>query len=305
MASQNRRNYGGYSAPSSGLAFVRGTFIMLVVLILCFGFGFFVLARFMPGAPKPENSHAGAALASTRDGNDSSSGQNIASAEQPAPRVPASKPTPSPATHQAPQGPIIAPGDENPVQQPGNMDTSGKHDENTDNANKPDAHEKPAVGQKPEQKAGAIDKQAGDDTPAPNRSANDDTHPTVSKPHRSNRKPAGEGNDVPKNHTDTPRNGDTDPTPTAPPRDNNDSKPAAAGFYRVQIGVFGTREQAEQLVKEAQGKGFEAQIKVIQKEGQTLYKVQHSAHKTRANAEKEGQKLTEAGFQIYIAGPDK
>src|ERR1041385_4861472 len=160
MASQNRRNYGGYRAQSNGLAFVRGFFIMLVVLILSFGLGFFVLARFMPGSAKLENNHSGVAIASTRGENETAYAPPSTFNAQPSSRIQTPKPAVTPAPKPDPQGPIIGPGDENPVQQPGNMDAPANHDEHQTDLNKAEPKDKPAARQKPEPKerSGAADR---------------------------------------------------------------------------------------------------------------------------------------------------
>jgi cell division protein FtsN len=331
MASQNRRNYGGYSNRSNGLAFVRGAFIMLVVLILSFGLGFFVLARFMPGGQKPETNHPGIAIASTRGETETGSRLPSASTGQP-PRTQTQKSAPPVTPKVAPEGPSIGPGDENLVQQPGKLDGTGKSGENQDDPNKTeptkpepkkaDPGERPAPRTKPHPREKA-DPAAGNpetnETTAPMKRSSSDDDPNLvgaTKPHKSGRKASKSEGDIPKVRTESPRSiesnlpagpapRDTPAPRTTVPKTTGPKAPAVTGLYRVQLGAFDTREQAEQIIKEAQGKGFDAQIKVVKKGDQTLYKVQHSAHKTRANAEKEGQRLTEAGFPVYIANPDR
>ena len=86
--------------------------------------------------------------------------------------------------------------------------------------------------------------------------------------------------------------------------------PAAApaettgGLYRVQIGVYSTREKAEEQAKSASDKGFETTIHTVTSGSRTLYRVQQSAHRNRANAETEKQTAWSiAGFDAYIANP--
>ena len=323
MASQNRRNYGGYNTQSSGLAFVRGTFIMLVVLILSFGLGFFVLARFMPGSPKSDvNSGLIAGVSNNNSQNETTASLPAASTGQPAPRTPAPRPSPPPAPKTDGNGPTIEPGEETSVQRPGNMEATPKRD-STEPSGKDDNSDKPAAGivpepakkpsrrVKPEPKEPATHADSNDpgDTAAAGKTtgSGDDTEQGVPvKPRKPSHKHLKATGDSPKTPTDPLRSSDPDLAGTPQPRETPESKaPTGGGLYRVQLGAFATREQAEQVVSDAKDKGFDAQIKAINRGGKTLYKVQHSAHKSRANAEKEGQKLTDAGFNVYISNPDK
>ncbi len=106
------------------------------------------------------------------------------------------------------------------------------------------------------------------------------------------------------------RNTDGVQQPTTPDAQSTERQTSAdpshikAGVYRVQIGVFSTRDKAEEIAASASDKGFAAAIKVVTRDGRTLYRVQHSTHKDRAKAEAERDKLTEAGFDATIINPN-
>jgi len=67
-------------------------------------------------------------------------------------------------------------------------------------------------------------------------------------------------------------------------------------LYKVQIGAFSQRENAEQLSNQATSQGFE---NFIVYEG-GLYKVQIGAFSNRANAESLADQARNAGFDVYI-----
>lgn len=67
-------------------------------------------------------------------------------------------------------------------------------------------------------------------------------------------------------------------------------------LYKVQIGAFSKRENAEQLANQANAKGFDT---FIVNEG-GLYKVQIGAFGKRSNAEALADRARKAGFDVYI-----
>lgn len=74
--------------------------------------------------------------------------------------------------------------------------------------------------------------------------------------------------------------------------------PSGAAKYKVQIGAFGNKANAEALAAKAKAKGFETYI--AQEGG--MYKVQLGAFNSEANAKALGDKAKAAGFEVYIAG---
>ncbi len=67
-------------------------------------------------------------------------------------------------------------------------------------------------------------------------------------------------------------------------------------LYRVQVGAFSIRANAEKLANELKGKSYETII--VQSGG--LYKVQVGAFRVRANAEKLVQQLKADGYDAFI-----
>lgn len=74
--------------------------------------------------------------------------------------------------------------------------------------------------------------------------------------------------------------------------------PAPAGtLYRVQVGAYSQRENADRQLAAVQGKGFDALIKKIG----NLYKVQTGAYSVKANADAQLARVKAAGFSdAYI-----
>lgn len=74
-------------------------------------------------------------------------------------------------------------------------------------------------------------------------------------------------------------------------------KPAASGtLYRVQVGAYSKKENADNQLKAVKAKGFDAFI--TQVDG--LYKVQVGAYSVKANAEAQLAKVKAAGFDAFI-----
>jgi cytoskeletal protein RodZ len=76
------------------------------------------------------------------------------------------------------------------------------------------------------------------------------------------------------------------------------------GLYKVQLGVFSTRAKAEEAAEAASDKGVKTSIRVITRGERTLYRVQHSSHKERKNAEAEVQKLNDLGLEASLVEPN-
>jgi N-acetylmuramoyl-L-alanine amidase len=82
------------------------------------------------------------------------------------------------------------------------------------------------------------------------------------------------------------------PAPTPTPKPSTSS----GTIYRVQVGAFKSKANAEALEKQVQGKGFDAFVKLVG----GLYKVQVGAYSVKANAEAQQAKLKNAGFNAFI-----
>lgn len=74
------------------------------------------------------------------------------------------------------------------------------------------------------------------------------------------------------------------------------SSPAPGKLYKVQIGAFKNKANADQLAARAKAKGFDQYV--VRQDG--LYKVQIGAYAKKANAEAQAAKAKKAGFETYI-----
>lgn len=74
-------------------------------------------------------------------------------------------------------------------------------------------------------------------------------------------------------------------------------KPASDGtLYRVQVGAYSKKENADNQLKAVKAKGFDAFITQVDR----LYKVQVGAYSVKANAEAQLAKVKAAGFDAFI-----
>lgn len=76
------------------------------------------------------------------------------------------------------------------------------------------------------------------------------------------------------------------------PSDNN----PGGTMYRVQVGAFGVKNNADTMLSKVKSKGFDAFITQID----GMYKVQVGAFSVKANAEAQIQKVKNAGFDAFI-----
>jgi N-acetylmuramoyl-L-alanine amidase len=67
-------------------------------------------------------------------------------------------------------------------------------------------------------------------------------------------------------------------------------------IYRVQVGAFKSKANAQALEKKVEAKGFDAFVKYVD----GLYKVQVGAYSVKANAERQRDRLKKAGFDAFI-----
>ena len=71
-------------------------------------------------------------------------------------------------------------------------------------------------------------------------------------------------------------------------------------LYRVQSGAFAVKANADRLLAELKGKGYEAFIATVDLGGQLLYRVQIGAYSIRANAEAMRDRLMVDGYDAII-----
>ncbi|HET9864648.1 MAG TPA: SPOR domain-containing protein [Steroidobacteraceae bacterium] len=84
--------------------------------------------------------------------------------------------------------------------------------------------------------------------------------------------------------------------PRAPPASSAPAATAPArGNFVVQLGSFGSRDNAERLVRDMKAKGFTAFIAPITSQGRELYRVRVGPTRDRASAEALASQLKRAG----------
>jgi DedD protein len=93
---------------------------------------------------------------------------------------------------------------------------------------------------------------------------------------------AAEANEAPA----TPRVGAARPTPAAPPE---------KGSFAVQLGSFGSRDNADRLVRDMTAKGFAAFVAPITSNGRELYRVRVGPARDRPQAEALATQLRRIG----------
>ncbi len=93
----------------------------------------------------------------------------------------------------------------------------------------------------------------------------------------------------------------TEPPPSAePPAPSQPSETQASARYRVQVGVYENRENANQTAQRLIASGYEAAIVPFQRDGKTMYRVQTLVTSDRAKAESLKSKLESQGFPAVI-----
>lgn len=95
----------------------------------------------------------------------------------------------------------------------------------------------------------------------------------------------------------------TEPNPQADPAapQRTETEPQENALYRVQVGVYESRENANQVAQSLVASGFDASIVPFQRDGKTLYRVQALATRDRAKAEALKNQLSSKGFPAVVA----
>lgn len=91
----------------------------------------------------------------------------------------------------------------------------------------------------------------------------------------------------------------TEPTPQ-PPTQTETETPQQNALYRVQVGVYENRENANLAAQALRSSGFEASIVPFQRDGKTLYRVQVLVTRDRAKADMLKSQLESKGFPATI-----
>ncbi len=243
---------------------IRTILGFLLCALLSFGLGFFVLARFW-SSPQNESKATAAPTPHASAAPSESSDPAVRAPAAPRPSVPA--PTAGPRIDPALEG---SPGASPDAQKSGPSEFA--------------------------------DKQGIDDSAVPPPDTSSDTGKHRLRRSGAPSDPAPVDGDQPARSPDTPPVS-AEPDGSTPP-DTGDAAPPTSkpGLYRVQMGVFSTREQAEELAHKASDQGLHAVVQAYSAGGRTLYRVQHRSYRRKATAEGAKQKLIDAGFEASVIG---
>lgn len=308
----------GRAGGSIALNLVRTLTIFMALAALSFVLGFFVLARLIPGTPKP----APAGGAATTNGQD-----NLADRSIPPVRTPATPLAPKPAliASNLPVQPVVAPGPKVVVTPGPSLDPVN------DTAGKKPAVQRPhrleTVGARtpsPQSEDGSATT-TGAKKPAPAKVAPPEDAPPVARPrkHKTTRPKTVDisdtgdaGDNAPEAttrriqipHKVKPRPADTsndngdqgDFVPSKAKMKVRDTEPTGSGLFHVHLGAFHSRDAAASEVERARAKGFTTQIVPVTRNGRTLYRVQAGAFRDRGHAESVQQSLQDANLDARI-----
>lgn len=86
---------------------------------------------------------------------------------------------------------------------------------------------------------------------------------------------------------------------TEPPAPENGTS-SADGLYRVQVGAFANKANAENYAAKARAAGFSAIIAIASVNGKTVYRVQLGAFKSKENAAAYVETVKVAGFDAFL-----
>lgn len=72
--------------------------------------------------------------------------------------------------------------------------------------------------------------------------------------------------------------------------------------YRIQLGAFSTKENAQNLISDLKNKGFEGTVIPTKKDGKDYFRVQVGAYKNKESAEQIADDLKQKGYPVFISG---
>jgi cell division protein FtsN len=267
------------------MAVVRGALLMLVIGVLSFALGFFVLSRLLGGSARPDGAQSTAApIASSASDSAARPAPPAVPNRTTAPPHPITPPAAHVARSASVPGPSIDPVEEKPVQQPDALDSQPRSAPNSGSGNTDSSAASPANS----------DTNASGSRRRRHRNADPNAVQPSTTPYGSDSAGANAPSD------DTPR-------PSTQAADDSDARHSSdsgsGGMYRVQIGVYSTKEAAEQEAQRVRDKGFDASVQTYTRDGRTLYRIQHGSFRERANAEDAKRRLNDAGVDAVIANP--
>ncbi len=129
------------------------------------------------------------------------------------------------------------------------------------------------------------------------------TTPDSDKPKRKRKTAPATDENTDSSVENTPRKRKKSEEPIDPNADvrNTDTEtPPSNKTYRVQVGIYSTREAAEAAKQELDGKGITSHIRPATRNGKPYYSVTGGTYKVKANAEAQRDKMKEAGLDAYI-----
>jgi cell division septation protein DedD len=320
MSTRNRGTQARYPAytprRSAGSSLLRGTLIMVPLILGCFLLGFFVVARMVhPVTPIP-----GAETAQTPVTNPTPAAQPQPTAPpttaappavHPSVAPPAAAPT-KPSAGAVP-GPSIDPVEGDNVQQPDSLDSAPADGSTSDNGT-------------PNDNAGGDSGNNPFAAVTPNRSDTSSSGDSTTHRRRRRRRHQAESDAVQNPDTlDNSNSGETGgdstsggsnsdganagsangprPSGTKAAAPASGAASSSSGLYRVQIGIFSTQDAADAQAKQARDHGFDVTIHPYQSGGRTLYRVQQGLYRQRANADAAKQRLNAAGIDATVSNP--
>ncbi len=89
---------------------------------------------------------------------------------------------------------------------------------------------------------------------------------------------------------------------TTPPAETPEPTKSSSSVYRIQLGAFSTRENAQNLISDLKNKGFEGTVIPTKKDGKDYFRVQVGAYKNKESAEQIADDLKQKGYPVFISG---
>lgn len=89
-------------------------------------------------------------------------------------------------------------------------------------------------------------------------------------------------------------------TPTTPPQNPTTPTTNTKTMYRVQVGSYGVRANAEKMLSNLKAKGYSGMIMPVTVNGKKMYRVQVGSFSVKSNAEKLLKELKSKGYSALI-----
>jgi cell division protein FtsN len=94
------------------------------------------------------------------------------------------------------------------------------------------------------------------------------------------------------------------PAPKPSTRSSVKAEKSSGGSYRVQVGAYASRENAERLARELMDRGYNAAVRSTISQDRTLYRVQLGLFKSRSDAQTLIGHLEDDGYQPAVSMGD-